>query len=192
MMTDPLSFAIAVVALLATPGPTNALLLTAATMSGSRAFRLIAAEIAGYLIAVLTIALLIGPLVADWWALGMVLRSAAALYLLMVAVRLWRRGGSEFGSPRLIEMRHVFTTTLLNPKAILFGLGIVPVQAPDPLPYLVAFAALIALVGSGWIAIGLAIRRGLLPPEGAPLVPRIGATIIAGFAGYLVLAPLMA
>jgi threonine/homoserine/homoserine lactone efflux protein len=190
-MTDPVLFIIAVVTLLATPGPTNALLLTAATLDGPRSLRLIPAEVTGYLLSVLAIALLVAPLVAELWMVGVLMRSIAAAYLLLVAARLWRGGSAAVESPQLITPRHVFTTTLLNPKAILFGLGIVPVQGSGGMAYLAGFCLLITAVGSAWILLGVLIRRGLLPPGGAPLIPRIAATVITGFAGLLVLSPLL-
>lgn len=190
-MTDPVLFVIAVVAVLATPGPTNTLLLTAATLDGPRSLRLIPAEMAGYLVSALTIALLVGPLVAQIWMVGLVLRSIAAAYLILAAVRLWRRSGGAFQGTPLITARHVFTTTLLNPKAILFGLGIVPVREAGGVAYLTGFCLLIAAVASAWILLGMLIRRGLLSSTGTPLIPRIAATVIASFAGFLVLSPLL-
>ena len=189
-MTEPILFALTTVALLATPGPTNALLLTAGAADGPKSLRLIPAEIAGYLVAILTIAYLVGPLIADVWALGLLLRLGAAIYLATLAVRLWRRG-TRFECNLMVRRRDVFVTTLLNPKAILFGLGIVPVQGANGGAYLAAFCLLVAAVGAAWIVVGLAIRRGLLSTMAASVVPRIGATIVAAFASYLVLVPLM-
>lgn len=52
-MTDPILFAFAVIAILATPGPTNALLATAGAANGlRRSLPLVPAELAGYLIAI--------------------------------------------------------------------------------------------------------------------------------------------
>jgi threonine/homoserine/homoserine lactone efflux protein len=189
-MTEPMLFALTTAALLAMPGPTNALLLTAGAADGPRSLRLIPAEIAGYLVAMLTIAYFVGPLVADVWALELLLRIGAAIYLVALAVRLWRRG-ARFDCNLVITRRDVFATTLLNPKAILFGLGIVPIQGANGAAYLAAFCLLVAAAGAAWIVVGLAIRRGLLPAIAAPVVPRIGATLITAFASYLVLVPLI-
>jgi len=52
-MTDPILFAFAVIAILATPGPTNALLATAGAANGlRRSLPLVPAELAGYVIAI--------------------------------------------------------------------------------------------------------------------------------------------
>jgi threonine/homoserine/homoserine lactone efflux protein len=191
-MTDPILFTLAVLALLATPGPTNTLLMTSGATTGpASSWRLIPAEIAGYTIAILAIGFVIGPFIAESWALGMALRVCVALYLTWVATRLWRHPTAEIDSGRLIRPRDVFIATLLNPKALLFGLGIVPLHDPHAVAYMIAFCLMVAAVGASWICLGAAIRRGLLPKAGVPLVPRIGAAVITAFAGYLVLAPVL-
>ena len=189
-MTDPLTFAIAVIALLATPGPTNTLLLTAGATAGRQALRLIPAEIVGYLISVLTIGLVIAPLTAKLPTLGIALRLLTASYLVVMAVRLWRHTASIVAAAQLIEFRHVFVTTLLNPKALLFALSIIPLRDPDATSYIVAFSILIAVVSLCWIGLGIGLSRGLIPERHRSLLPRLGAAIIFGFAGYLTWAAL--
>ena len=192
MTTDPILFTLAVLALLATPGPTNTLLMTSGATAGpASSWRLIPAEIAGYTIAILAIGFVVGPFIAESWTLGMALRACVALYLAWVAIRLWRHPTAEFDSGRLIRPRDVFITTLLNPKAVLFGLGIVPLHDPHAVAYMIAFCLMVATVGASWICFGAAIRRGLLPKAGVPLVPRMGAAVITAFAGYLMLAPIL-
>ncbi len=190
-MTDPILFVGAVLALLATPGPTNTLLLTSGATAGSRPWRLIPAEVIGYVIAVLTIGFIIGPIAANVAAFGIGLRVLAACYLITIAIRLWRRGAGEIGGSRLIEPRHVFFTTLFNPKALLFGLGIVPIHDPHAPIYMGAFCLMVASVGGAWIGTGIAIRNGLLSRGRASYVPRLSAAVIGGFAGYLLLRPLI-
>jgi threonine/homoserine/homoserine lactone efflux protein len=185
-MTDLLTFALAVIALLATPGPTNTLLFTAGATQGLRSLRLIPAEIAGYLIAILSIGLWIAPLVADVPALGTVLRLLTACYLTAMAFRMWRHAPNLAAHDQLIQFRHVFVTTLLNPKALLFALGIVPLSDPDANDYLLAFSLLTAAVATCWIGLGVGVSRGLVPTRRKPLIPRLGATFVLGFVGYLV------
>jgi len=190
-MTDPVLFTLAVLTLLATPGPTNTLLLTAGAADGARSFRLIPAEVAGYLVAIVTIGFVVGPYVAEIPGLGLALRLLIAGYLIWIAVRLWRRGVTNLATDRLIRLRDVFVTTLLNPKALLFALGIVPLHESDGLAYLAAFSLMVVAVGAGWITIGISIRRGLLSETARGFVPCIGALVIGAFAGYLVMAPFL-
>jgi threonine/homoserine/homoserine lactone efflux protein len=92
---------------------------------------------------------------------------------------------------RLITFRDVLVTTMLNPKALLFGLGIIPVHASDRLAYFVAFVTMVIGAGSGWALLGVALARGILPKASAHLMPRLGAVVITAFACYLVIAPLL-
>lgn len=184
-MTDPVTFALAVIALLATPGPTNTLLFTAGAMDGARSLRLIPAEIAGYFIAILTIGFLIAPVASQVPTLGAALRILAICYLAAVAFRLWRNAPHLTIHGRLVQLHHVFTTTLLNPKALLFAFGIIPLSDPDVHVYLLAFCALTAVVATVWICIGTIAARGLLPERNKSIIPRFSAAVVLCFAGYL-------
>jgi threonine/homoserine/homoserine lactone efflux protein len=190
-MTDPIQFTLAVAIILATPGPTNTLLLTGGAASGFRALRLIPAEVLGYLTTILIVGYLIGDWVQGVPSAAMALRIVVAAYLLTLAMRLWRTGLQASATQRLITFRDVLVTTMLNPKALLFALGIIPVHAADSLAYFVAFVPMVIAAGSGWTLLGVALTRGLLPKSSAHLVPRIGAVAITAFACYLVIAPLL-
>jgi threonine/homoserine/homoserine lactone efflux protein len=185
-MTDPLAFALAIVALLATPGPTNTLLFTAGAMCGARSLRLIPAEIGGYLVAILTIGFLVAPVVTEMPTLGALLRLFAVSYLAAMAIRLWRHAPHLATSGRLVQFRHVFITTALNPKALLFAFGIIPLNDPNAHLYLMAFCLLTAGSAAAWAGLGTIAARGLLPERGKTVIPRLSATIVLCFAGYLV------
>jgi threonine/homoserine/homoserine lactone efflux protein len=65
-MENPLLFAVTVLAILATPGPTNTLLATAGATDGFfRAFLLIPAEALGYFIAIEFLRVALGPIVGS-------------------------------------------------------------------------------------------------------------------------------
>jgi threonine/homoserine/homoserine lactone efflux protein len=160
-MENPLLFALAVLTILGTPGPTNTLLATSgATVGIRRSLALIPAETAGYLISILTLGLVLGPIVAANPMVALVLRSAVGLYLLWLAVRLWRKGGLIVGTDRVVTPPPIFVTTLLNPKAIVFALGVVPFGAAAVWPYLAGFVAMLTAVALGWIALGAALGGG--------------------------------
>lgn len=191
-MTDPLLFTLAVLALLATPGPTNTLLATAGASVGfRRALPLVPAEAAGYLIAIGTIGYLLGPAVAASPLLALVLRLAVGLYLLHLAVKLWNGASRSTQAAGLITPARVFLTTLLNPKAIVFALGIVPLQAENSWLYLATFAGLVTGVAAAWIGVGALMGRAMDAAGRGALVPRIGAGAVSAFAVLLLTAPLM-
>ncbi|HEY8614522.1 MAG TPA: LysE family transporter [Roseomonas sp.] len=190
-MQDPVLFALAVLLILGTPGPTNTLLATAGgTVGFRRALPLVPAEAGGYLIAILTIGLALGPVLASapWVAAG--LRLAVGAYLAWLAVRLWQTGAVDL-SVAPVTPRQVFVTTLLNPKALVFALGVIPFGAGPWWPYLAGFLGLLTGVALGWIALGAALGRAAGTIGRARLVPRIGAAAVGAFALVLVLGPLL-
>ncbi|MDB5413623.1 MAG: Lysine exporter protein [Rubritepida sp.] len=191
-MTDPLIFILAVLAILATPGPTNTLLATGGASVGlRRALALIPAEVAGYTISILTIGLVLGPMLAGTPVLATAMRAAVGAYLLLLAVRLWRRGGAAWTLGNVVTPAQVFVTTLLNPKAIIFALGIIPFGAPRIWPYMAGFLALLACVALGWIAAGATLGGAARRRGWGGFVPRIGAVAVGTFAAILLLTPLL-
>ncbi len=191
-MEDPLLFALAVLTILGTPGPTNTLLATLGATVGFRAsLPMVPAEAAGYLIAILTLGLALGPVVAASPLLAAALRFAVGAYLLLLAVRLWRRGGAALAGGKAVTPRQVFATTLLNPKAIVFALGVVPFGAPRPHLYLLGFVGMLAVVALCWIGAGAALGRAAAGAGRAGVVPRVGAAAVAAFALVLVTGPLL-
>ena len=120
-----LAFVSAVAALLVAPGPTNALMTVAGAQGGwGRAARLIPAELAGYCTAVLPLVCLGGSVVEQWPALASALKIVAAAWVMRVALRLWRRRVAR--DPVVVSRRMIYVTTLLNPKALVFGLALLP------------------------------------------------------------------
>lgn len=190
-MTDPVLFALAVLALLATPGPTNTLLATAGASGGfRRSLLLVPAEAAGYLLAISFIFTLLGPAVAALPALGLALRVLVGAYLLHVAWKLWRAAPGRLAAG-LVTPARVFLTTLFNPKALVFALGIVPLGAEGGALYLAAFALLTMMVALGWIGVGALLGQAAHSTGHGALVPRIGAAAVGAFALMLLAAPLL-
>jgi threonine/homoserine/homoserine lactone efflux protein len=190
-MHDPVLFALTVLLILGTPGPTNTLLATAGGTAGfRRALPLVPAEAAGYLISILTIGLALGPFIASAPAVAMGLRLAVGAYLAWLAVKLWRQGAVDLSAVP-VTPRQVFVTTLLNPKALVFALGVIPFGTPGWWPYLLGFLGLLAGVALSWIAIGAALGRAASAVGQAGLVPRVGAAAVGAFAVVLVVGPLL-
>jgi len=193
-MTDPLAFVLSVVALLSVPGPTNTLLATAGGLGGvRRSLLLVPAEAAGYLLAIGLIAVVLRPVLAIHPEAATALRALGGLVLVGLAIRLWRRSDALLrpdGSPAAsIRAWHVFVTTLLNPKAAVFALGIIPhLGGPAPqlaLPYLGGFLALLVVIACGWVTLG-ALLVGRERPRVRPLlIRRGGAVVLVVFASVL-------
>jgi threonine/homoserine/homoserine lactone efflux protein len=191
-MENPILFTLAVLAVLTTPGPTNTLLATAGAADGlRRVFLLIPAEGAGYCIGILTLRLLLGPLVATAPDVVIALRLLVGAYLLWVSWRLWTRGADQVGGRKVITARQVFVTTLLNPKVIVLGLGIIPFGVAGAWFYLAAFQVMAAVIGSLWIGGGAMLGRLAANRGRVRLVPRMGAVVLCAFAVTLVASPLL-
>jgi threonine/homoserine/homoserine lactone efflux protein len=189
---EPSTIILASLALLAAPGPTNALLAAAGAVGGiGCALPLLAAAIAGYIVAILVLSLGLGGLIEAWPILATTLKLAASLWLACCALRLWRRAACGFGEESApLSPARVFLTTLVNPKSLIFALVILPRGDLGVVaPWLVVVSALTALVGLGWIGFGAALARsatGLVTPRRvwrtAALALALFATIMAGTA----------
>lgn len=149
---------LAVAALLLTPGPTNTLIALAGAERGwTRAMPLVLAEIAGYLATVLPLALVGHALFSAAPLLRSAITLGAAIWVLGLGLRMWRLPAPG-GAARTVSARLVLVTTLLNPKALILGLVLMP--APD-LPglalHLSVLVAVIVAVAALWAGLGAAL-----------------------------------
>ena len=120
-----------------------------------RALILIPAEGCGYIISILTVKFALGSALAAAPVLGRILRALLGGYLLIMAWKLWRKGETKMLQEKtLVTSGQVFRTTLLNPKALIISLGIIPFQNPLFWLYLIGFSSVTAAVATGWIAFG--------------------------------------
>ena len=189
-LTEPLAFSLAVLALLATPGPTNTLLATSGAAAGlKRSLHLVGAEIVGYMFSITLLALVVGPIVRASHDLSVALRVGCALFLFYSAWKLWREGAAALTSDTPVSFRRVLIATALNPKAIVFAFVIVPHLAHGAamaaMPYMGALAAMIGLIGGAWIAGGAALRASANEVLSGGLARRAGALTLCVFAALL-------
>lgn len=156
-----LTFASAVLALLLAPGPTNTLMgLAGASEGPGRVLRLVPAELLGYLTTILPLTWLGAAYLAEWPAFAGILKVAAAVWVAFLAVRLWGRPESLAG-PATVTARRVYVTTMLNPKALVFGLVLLPMPGDTQfLPRLAAFCLMVAAVAVTWGAFGAMTQAG--------------------------------
>ncbi len=181
-MPDSL-FLLAILALLLTPGPTNTLVTVGAAARGFGAsLPLLLGELAGYLIVVVPLATIAGSLLEGRPVLAVALRLAAALWVLFLAIRLWRVSAVQMSpdSASPVTIGQVFVTTLLNPKAPIIGLVIMP---HGPLaqiaPAIGLFSLLVAGTGTSFLVLGSLIGRA--PSLSPQLVYRIAAVCLGVF-----------
>jgi threonine/homoserine/homoserine lactone efflux protein len=179
-VTQPIVFAVSVLALLVVPGPTNTLLAGAgATRGVPRSLVLLIGELAGYTIAIAVMRETLGAVANATSGAQFVLKCAVATYLVFLAIRLWRAPLN--GGRSAFTLRRVFVTTLLNPKGFIFALFLFPAPPTPIVPYFLAFSAMVVAVGTVWIVAGSLITR-FTAPRFSVLVPKICACAMAAFA----------
>lgn len=185
------AFAVAVLLLLLTPGPTNTLLAVAGASRGLKAsLPLVGAELSGYLITISTLVFVAAPLLAGQPTAALVVKLASTVWVLLLAVRMWSHPPTA-ADPGVVTTLGVFATTVLNPKGLIIGLALIPpafASSPEgfaaPLPYLGLFVVLVMLVALSWLTFGAAVLRRVA--VASPLLfGRLAASFLILFAASL-------
>jgi threonine/homoserine/homoserine lactone efflux protein len=194
MEFPPLSlsaFALAVLLLLLTPGPTNTLLAVAGASRGLKSsLPLVGAELAGYLTTISTLVFVAAPLLAGQPTATLVVKLASTVWVLLLAIRLWSHPPTA-ANPGAVNALGVFATTVLNPKGLIIGLALIPpaiVGSPGglaaPLPFLGVFSMLVVFVALSWLTFGAAVLRRVA--VASPLLfSRVAASFLVLFAASL-------
>jgi threonine/homoserine/homoserine lactone efflux protein len=186
-MASLVGFVLALLAILLVPGPTNTLLATSgATVGLVRSLPLLLCELIGYETAIVVIRLLMGPVLARVPNGMRLMHVLAAAYLVVLAVGLWRWRLAQ--ATRAVRPHHVLITTLLNPKAWLIALVLIPLPAADA-RYWFVLTPLIPLIGSTWIAFGRLLSRS--GSQGlTALIPKAASVTLGAFATILIVSAL--
>ncbi|MFM0695270.1 LysE family transporter [Paraburkholderia graminis] len=177
--------AVGIVVVLITPGPTNTLLASAGLRQGvRRSLPLIAAELAGYLVAISVWGRFLAQAAHALPWLSALLRVAAGTYIAWLAVDMWRAAVALPDSTQKASgTLRLFLATLLNPKALLFAGTIFPAAAfvlwPAYLLSMLIFACLLAPIALAWIAFGAALGSGKLGWLDPAKIQR-GASVVLG------------
>lgn len=168
-----LEFCLGLAALLFAPGPTNALLALAGAEAGAmRSLRLLPLVIAAYAITVLPLAALGADLLNADHGLRSWVTLAAALWVAWMAYALWRRPGDATPVTPAGRGLQLFVTTLLNPKAFVIGLVLIPAQ-PQQGTALAVFIAVLVVAATAWALLGAALHGR--NAAGLPLLRRVCA-----------------
>jgi threonine/homoserine/homoserine lactone efflux protein len=156
----PLAFLSIALIVELTPGPNMAYLAALALAEGRRAgFATVAGIAAGLLVVGVLAALGVATFVSESRSLYTALRWAGTLYMLWLSYDIWRgedRGETEFvaeNKPRAAYVGRGFLTNVLNPKAAVFFIAVLP-QFIDPehdtvqqtLKLSIAYAAIATLI----------------------------------------------
>jgi threonine/homoserine/homoserine lactone efflux protein len=192
-MTSP-GFILGALALLAVPGPTNALLLVAGTQGGvGRALTAACAAMLGYLLAVILLGGAIGPLLLGYPVLVSAIRLGAAGYLLLAALKLWRTDIPSIGASRIIvSPGAVFLTTLLNPKALILAFALMPegwtARMDEAILHLGVLCGLVFGISTLWSCLGRLLRSSLERNGAGQMTSRLSAIVLGLFGVALAIA----
>lgn len=192
-MSTTLEFTGAILLLLLTPGPTNTLMALAGYSRGIvRALPLILSEITGYLAVIIPVAVLAAPFLEAHPHLLLSAKICASLWVLFLSYRLWFKPAVQ-AKEKDVTGTDILVTTMLNPKALIIAVVIMPHgHLAQLLPWLALFTALVILAASGWISLGHHIARHktvFLKPEA---IQRIAASCLFLFAALLATSTLRA
>ena len=181
-----LAFITAVLALLLAPGPTNTLMGVAGSQAGiAKAARLIPAELAGYLTAILPLTFLGSRFFAEFPLAALILKSAAAVWVMFLAIKLWGRAHQP-DSLEKVTLGKVFTTTALNPKALVVSFILLPpTNDPAFIPRLSAFCVLVIGVALVWATAGNLLSGGK-PGNRTRIVERVASVWLAAVSVMLI------
>lgn len=179
--------ALAIFVLLVTPGPTNTLLAIAGAERGwTRALPLIPVEIAGYLTTILPLVSVGATIIAHLPVLKLAIALIAAAWVLWLALRMWRISRPDRNDPGVTAWR-IYVTTMLNPKALIFGLVLLPAATAWGLALnLGLFVGQILLVAAVWAALGAALSGRSTPPGLPDWLRRAAALWLGAIALWLV------
>ncbi len=166
-MIESWLFVLAMIAVLMTPGPTNALLASSAHQQGiAKTSLFIPAEFLGYLYAINLWALLIHLSAPIWPNLIHILHALSMFYVFWLAFHLWKSAHLQQHSQKnsSIRPRQLFFATFKNPKALLFAAGIFPLETWNNATNFILVFAVFSLVllpsAMFWMAFGRAILSG--------------------------------
>lgn len=179
---DLLPFAAGVFTLLILPGPTNAILAMASQgLTVRRAVVLLATVVFAYLAVVLAASGLAGPFLGNHPAVAQGVKLVSASWVFYLALRLWGAGSSVV---EVVRVRQLAVTTLLNPKALIIGLTMVPsLREASASAAIAALACAVTAASSIWLSVGRIILGKEM--EMPLLARRCGSATLMLFAAVL-------
>ena len=157
----PWAFVLSISLILITPGPTNIVVALGGYSRGwLNALPLVVAELSAYLAVIVPVATLVAPLFRDYPVLAIWSKALACVWVVFLAYGLWISGQETNKANPRVSVRQVFITTLLNPKAVIIGLVIMPHGSlHQTLPWFIVFAVMVTVAANAWICFGTVMRR---------------------------------
>jgi threonine/homoserine/homoserine lactone efflux protein len=167
---------LAALVILCVPGPSNTVLtIEGAAVGAKRGSHHLLGERGGYLVAIVTIGLVLRPLSSGSPVVSVGPRrlDGGCLITLAWSLRWLRLTTTTVTGDRIIRLRSVFITALFNPKALVVVLGTIRFGARRSEYCLARFLLLAAVAGTGWNAAGALLGAPPPVPSGGPRRSRL-------------------
>lgn len=181
--------ALALLAVLLVPGPTNTLLLQSGIAKGlnGSSLKLIIAEWFAYIIQVTAWGLVIGFLGMDYSWVASAVKVFAMCFLLYISLRLWFSVAQDLSAPLVtVSAGELFVATLTNPKGLFFVSFVAPpgtfLNLGSYLWFIALFSLVLIPVGLVWVSLGTYFKHNLPSRLSAGLVNRMISLVIGLFA----------
>jgi threonine/homoserine/homoserine lactone efflux protein len=160
-MVTPAFVATSIIILL-TPGPTNTVLAASgAAMGLRRGIIMPLAEAIGYVIAISFFVVFAQYIRGNPTAFFMV-KVIASVWLAYTAFRLWTSVAEIHFQSTVDSFLRILITTILNPKAMLVGIILIPAEtAGQPYLWIATYAGLSIFAGMGWVLLGSSMPLGI-------------------------------
>jgi threonine/homoserine/homoserine lactone efflux protein len=156
-------FVLALAAIFAVPGPTNAMLLVSGAQRGFvRALPVVGATLSAYIPSVALQYFFGSALIAELTAAAQFIKLALAAYLLVIAWQTWKfemeRSVSGVG---LVKARQLFFVTAINPKTVIIAFAIFPPRLPadDLVLHGAIFVVMVSIACCLWAFAGSLLKR---------------------------------
>lgn len=191
MQNPLLTMALYVALVLIMPGPTNTLLLSSGLKVGVRQTSpLIAAEALGYVTSISLWGFFLSALSVSRPWLPAIVKLLSSAYILYLAARIWRQSGSlQHVAANPVGLRDMFVTTLMNPKALLFGSTFFPLAAfqtaADFGRTMATFLVVLMPIAIGWSYLGMLLTARHSWASHTPKLLRGAALVLLTFSGTL-------
>lgn len=151
---------------------------------------LIAAEALGYVTSISLWGFFLSALSVSRPSLPAIVKLLSSAYILYLAARIWRQSGAlQHVAANPVGLRDMFVTTLMNPKALLFGSTFFPLAAfqtaADFGRTMATFLVVLVPIAIGWSYLGMLLTARRSWASHTPKLLRGAALVLLTFSGTL-------
>lgn len=186
---------LALLAVLAVPGPTNSLLFQTGINRGfnGRSLQWVGAEWLAYIIQISVWGLTLDWVARDYPWVATLSKVIAVCFLFYIAMKLWwmaRNVQHPDASPNQealgLSPTELFVATLSNPKGLFFASFVAPagtfLSGDQYLAFMSAFTVVVLPVGSAWVLLGACFGSRLTSPRSSRWLNKGVSMVIGLFA----------